>query len=250
MSEPRKNPLSSRHTVAQQGPQFSQASIEALRQTAMFEEWSRDFEKLKRAIERQISPRDIRPLVKAGAAADKILERLTFVVYDSNQSLSELMSKRKSLRSLAAQLDAVINHATRLVNDPQCDGRFWLALESGLSWDLVPKAGVIEARVLERMRALAKLIRNRGDALGQLSRQLKKNQRIQGIRNLLAYIWVSTKGNNGNFDTEVAYLLGSAFKAVGKQKHFTADQIKKFRQRHLPNLRNQIGSKAQPTAKD
>jgi hypothetical protein len=51
----------------------------------MFEEWSRDFEKLKRAIERHVS--------------------------------------------------------------------------CGLSWDLVPKAGVIEAPVLEGMRALAQLLR-------------------------------------------------------------------------------------------
>jgi hypothetical protein len=31
-------------------------------------------------------------------------------------------------------------------------------------------------------------------------------------------------------------LLASAFKAAGKQRLFTADQVKKFRQRHLPNL--------------
>jgi hypothetical protein len=203
----------------------------------MFEEWSRDFEKLKRAIGRQVSPRDIRPLLKAGAVNDQILEWLAWVVYDSNNyPLSQLMAKRRSLRSLAAQLATVIEHATRLVNDPECDGRFWLALESGLSWDLVPKAGVIEAPVLERMRALAQLIKDRGDALGQLSRQLKRDHRVQGMRNLLAYIWVSTQGNNGNFDTEIAYLLASAFKAAGKQRSFTADQVKKFRQRHLPNL--------------
>lgn len=153
----------------------------------MFEEWSREFEKLKHAIGRQVSPRDIQPLLKAGAANDQILEWLAWVVYDSNQSLSELMAKRRSLRSLAGQLITVVEHATRLVNDPQCDGRFWLALESGLSWDLVPKAGVIEAPVLERMRALAQLIKDRGDALGQLSRQLKRDHRIQGMRNLLTY---------------------------------------------------------------
>lgn len=211
----------------------------------MFEEWSRDFEKLKHDIGGQVSPRDIRPLLKAGAANDQILEWLAWVVYDSSQSLSQLMAKRRSLRSLAAQLVTVIDHATRLVNDPQCDGRFWLALESGLSWDVVPKPGVIEAPVLERMKALAQLIKDRGDALGQLSRQLKKDQRIRGMQNLLAYIWVSTKGSNGNFDTEIAYLLGSAFKAAGKERRFTADQVKKFRQRHLTNLRGLNSTKDQ-----
>jgi hypothetical protein len=246
MSDSYKDPRSSRRTVQQQWPHFSQASFDALRQTPMFEEWCRDFEKLKRAIERHVSPRDIRPLLKAGVANDQILEWLAWVVYDSNQALSELMAKRRSLRSLAAQLITVVEHATRLVNDPQCDGRFWLALESGLSWDLVPKAGVIEAPVLERMRALAHLIKDRGDALGQLSRQLKKDHRIQGMRDLLAYISVSTKGNNRNFDTEIAYLLASAFKAAGKDRRFTADQVKKFRQRHLPNLGSLNSFKDQP----
>lgn len=100
--------------------------------------------------------------------------------------------------------------------------------------------------MLERMRALAQLIKDRGGALGQLSRQLKKDHRIQGMRNLLAYIWVSTEGNNGNFDTEIAYLLASAFKAAGKERRFTADQVKKFRQRHLPNPASLNSSNPQP----
>jgi len=154
MSDLHKNPRSRRRIEPQQWPHFSQVSFEALRQTPMIEEWSRDFEKLKRAIGHQVSPRDIRPLLKAGAVNDQILEWLAWVVYDSNNSpLSRLMAKRRSLRSLAAQLATVIEHATRLVNDPECDGRFWQALESGLSWDLVPKAGVIEAPVLERLES-------------------------------------------------------------------------------------------------
>ena len=91
--------------------------------------------------------------------------------------------------------------------------------------------------MLERMRALAKLVQNRGDALGQLSRQLKRDLRIRGMQNLLPYIWLCTKGQDANFDAEIAYSLTAAFKAVAKDKSFTADQIKKFRQRHLPNLK-------------
>ena len=120
--------------LRQKSPHFSQVSIEALRHTAKFDEWNREFEKLKRAIGRGLSPRDIRPLLKAGVANDKLLEWLAHVVYDANQShLLQLMERRRSLRSLAAQVTSVIEHATRLVNDPLCDGRFWLALESGLS---------------------------------------------------------------------------------------------------------------------
>src|ERR1700724_1279350 len=101
MSDLHKNPRSRRRTVPQQWPHFSQASFEALRKTPMFQEWSRDFEKLKLAIERQVSPRDIRPLLKAGAVNDQILERLAWVVYDSDNSLlSRLMDKPRLLRGL------------------------------------------------------------------------------------------------------------------------------------------------------
>ena len=252
MSAPREQQHRSVGSVSrQESPQFSQASIEALRQTSMFAEWNREFEKLKGAISRRLSPRDVLPLLKAGATNDKLLEWLAFVVYDSNHSiLPRLMAKRRSLRRVAAQLGSVIEHAARLANDPECDGRFWLAMESGLSWDLVPKAGLIETPVLERMRALAELFKARGDAMGQLSRRLRRGHRVRGMRDLLAYIWLSTKGRGGNFDVEIAYLLIAAFKAVGKNKTFTADQIKKFRQRHLPNLRNLDNTKVQAWAGD
>jgi hypothetical protein len=234
MHDPPKNARSNSSRIAPESPQFSQASIEALRQTSMFDEWNREFEKLKRAIGRQLSPRDVRPLLRAGVDNDKLLERLAFVVYDANQSvLSQVTAKGSSLRSLAAQLTTVTEHATRLVNDPACDGRFWLALESDLSWDLVPKAGVIEANVLRGMRALAQLVKDRGQALCQLSRQLKRDHRIRGMQHLLGYVWLATKGKDRKFDSEIAYLLIAAFKAAGKDKSFRADQIKKFRQRHL-----------------
>lgn len=140
----------------QESPHFSEAAVQALRYTRAFEEWNGKFESLKRAIRGRVSPRDINPLLKAGADEDRILTLLAFTVDDSNRFPPELMRKRKSLASLADQLVAVANHATRVVNDPECDGRFWLALEGGLSWDSVPKAGVIEAQALTQMRASLK----------------------------------------------------------------------------------------------
>jgi hypothetical protein len=152
-----------RRTVAQpEAPRFSQAAIDALRHTPGFEKWNRDFEDLRRAIGRRVSPRDIQPLLKAGAKEDKLLTLLAFVVCGPDGLSSEFMARRKSLAKLAAQLISVTEHATFIVNDPLCDGRFWWALEAGLSWDLVPKAGVIEASTLKQMRAFARLIEDRG----------------------------------------------------------------------------------------
>jgi hypothetical protein len=211
------------------GPRFSQAAIEALRHTPGFKEWNCDFEKSKRKVQSRVSPRDIRPLLKAGAKEDRLLTLLAFIVNDSKGE-GDLMARRRSLAKLADELVTVTEHARLIVDDPLCDGRFWLALHCGLPWDLTTPAGVIEAPVLERMQALANLIKQRGDALGMLSRQVKKSLRNRGLFDLLGYVWLQT---GRNFDREIAWLLIAAHKALGQDRIFTADKIKKFRQRHL-----------------
>jgi hypothetical protein len=226
-------------------PSFSQAAIEAFRYSQGFKTWNRDFESLKRKIQRRVSPHDLQPILKAGAEEDRVLTLLAFIVCDSKGLLSQFMRKRKALASLAVQLETVTKHAARIVKDPLCDGRFWLALEGGLSWDLVPQSGVIETPTLERMRALAQLIKDRGDLLGKLSRDLKRIVRNRGMRDLIAYVGMCTEEP---FNSNIAYLLGAAHKAAGLEKHFTADQIKKFRQRNLAGLRIPVRDNAQDAA--
>jgi hypothetical protein len=99
--------------------------------------------------------------------------------------------------------------------------------------------------VLEQMRALARLIKERGDLLGKLSRDLKKIMRKRGMRDLLAYVGMCT---GEHFNAEIAYLLGAAYRANGLDKVFTADLVKKFRQRHVAKPRNPERDKVQPLA--
>jgi hypothetical protein len=217
------------------GPRFSKVAIDAFRDTREYKDWSRNFENLKRAIARKVSPRDMQPLLKAGAKEDKLLTLLAFVVNDSKGVSSSLMKKRRILAALANELISVTQRATWIVKDPSFDGRFWLAVEGCLSWDFVPQAGVIETNVLKSMRALALLIRQRGEALGKQSRLLKRHVRTRGALSLIAYVRAVTKES---FDTEIAYLLTAAHRATNQNKAFTADQIKKVRQRHLPTVPN------------
>jgi hypothetical protein len=214
----------------QAAPRFSQSAVDAFRHTRGFEAWNRDFEALRQAICRRVSPRDVQTLQKAGAKEDNLITLLALVVSGHDGLPSTFNSMRRSLAQLADQLTNVIGFATRIVNDPLFDGRFWLALEGELSWDLVPKAGVIEASVLQKMQAFAQLIRDRGKAFGELSRPLKRVARNRSMWDLIAYVCASTKGT---FDAEISYLLGAAYRAGNREKHFTADQIKKFRQRHF-----------------
>src|SRR6266446_5137681 len=140
-------------------PRFSQTAIEDFRNARDYAGWNRRFEDLKHTIDLQISPRDLQPLLKAGAEKAQLLTWLAFVVIDSAGLSPKLMESRRDLAKLATDIEDVIRRATRIVNDPRSDGRFWLALEGGLSWDQVPKSGVIEAPVLEHMRAFARLIK-------------------------------------------------------------------------------------------
>lgn len=214
------------------GPRFSQAAVDELRNSDDYKKWNQNFEKHRKIIDKKLSPRDIRPLVKAGADKEKLLTFLAFIVTEPRQSDSLMMDRSKKLSTLAKNLESLAAQASLLSCDPRCDGRFWMALQMELSWDLVPQCGVIEAPTIRSIRNLALLFRQRGEALGKESRMIGKHLRNRGLKDLTAYVWDSTGGKN--FDSEIAYLLMAAYVAVGqRQVTFTPEKIKKFRQRHL-----------------
>src|SRR5271166_2884269 len=161
--------------MARQQPlQFTQAGFESLRNSAYYRKWNRNFEVLKRKICRRACKSDLYALRTAGANEDRLLTLLAFSVLDSDKFPSDLMRNKESLALLANQLVSVTRFAELLVNDPTCDGRFWLALFGVLTWDEVPKCGVIEAPLLRQMGAFIQLIKQRAAAMGRLSRDLKK----------------------------------------------------------------------------
>lgn len=232
---PRRQRLAAKAASLQQtSPRFSQAAIEALRETDDFRKDTARFDKLKRAIKARLSPRDLDPILKAGAKEDELLTHLAFVVDGSCSGaiLRGISEKSELQKQLADKLERLIDEATVLAYDPECDGRFWLAVRGLLNWDEVPRAGDFAARVLSDMRALAQLLRERSQALGDLSRPLKKHNRNRDMRNLVAYVHLRTNGQR--FDKEIAYLLAAAYRAIGKNENFTEGQIRKFRERHLP----------------
>jgi hypothetical protein len=106
-----------------------------------------------------------------------------------------------------------------------------MALFSRLPWDQVPKAGTIESLTITIMRAFAERTRKRAQAMGSISRWLSISGRTNGVRHLLKYVYVTT---HKNFDFQIAFLLSDAHEVAGKKRVFTADQIKKLRQRYLP----------------
>jgi hypothetical protein len=209
-----------------------------LRDTSAFRDWNHEFDSLIKNIRRRLSPRDLQPLLKAGTDEERILALLAFTIVDyRDRFLSKMIVKRRELESLANQLEAAVNHTKRVVEDVQCDGRFWLAAQGLLSWDQIPEPGAIEAPTLTRMDDLVRLIKSRGEAFGVLSRKVKMIHRHTALRDLLAYVWLSTQ-EVAKFDAEIAHLLTASYAAAGHTELFTADRIKKFRQRNLPEVRH------------
>lgn len=229
----------------QKAPSFSQNAMDSRRKTKDFEAWNRNFESLRRAIRIHVSPRDVHPIARAGAEEETLISLLAWVVYDQEGLSPQMMNSRRALKSAAQQLSTVANHVARVVNDPQCDGRFWLALVGGLSWDFVPTPGRIESPSLNQMRALAELLKERGAELGKNARMLAKLKRTNSLKDLVRYANYFAKPGK-NFDSELTYLLDAAQRAAKKwepvagyrkspkERMFTIEQIKKFRQRNFP----------------
>lgn len=82
--------------------------------------------------------------------------------------------------------------------------------------------------------------------MGKNARMLAKLTRTRSLRNLVGYANHFAQGGK-NFDSELTYLLNSAQRAAKKwepvpgyrkspkEKMFTIEQVKKFRQRNFPS---------------
>ena len=195
------------------------------------DEWNREFDELKRRIGRKADKTHLTALRRAGANEELLLELLTMSVHDTGGASRLMRRSRENLASLVDQLVTVTNFAERVANDPKCDGRFWLALLCELPWNQVPKPGRLEAATLKRMRDFAEMFRGRAAAMGAMSRTVTRINGTMGRRRLLMSVHSIT---NKNFDREIAWLLSDAYEAAGRHERFSAEQIKKFRQRHLP----------------
>jgi hypothetical protein len=208
--------------MSEQSPKFLIGPLETLKGTPHFEQWRVILDQVKRLLAKRVSPRDLQPISRAGAKEDAILERLAFIVCNFRYSSSTPAQARAALRDLAAQLKNTAEHADRVIS------RLLISQQM---------REAIEAQVVE-MRTLSAELEKEAGSLGLMCRGINKVNRNMAIAELLSYVHLSTAPSRKNFDSEIAALLTSTFRAAGKpDRQFTAAGIKKFRQRHLPGLR-------------
>jgi hypothetical protein len=89
----------------------------------------------------------------------------------------------------------------------------------------------VPSKVLRGMRAYEKYVRDIAKLFSEILRKQAQLIRMGEIGGLVAYIQHVT---GRNYDDELARLITNAHEVVGSKKQFSAEQLKKLRQRHIP----------------
>jgi len=179
--------------------------------------------------------RDLRTLTAARADRKQLLRILALEVLDDRMGWRRVLRQRRdALKSLAKRLRSVTKDAELLAEDPLGGAQFWLALLGMMKWEEVqwPDKSDPKGPFGSMMRMLVKHEDDKAKLLGLVLRELSQ-RRAAGVA-LSQYIRSAT---GRNYDYEVARLLVDARKAVGlKERKFSAEQLKKQRQRHMRPL--------------
>jgi hypothetical protein len=215
------------------------------------EVWERSEQKHRELQDRILaipgSQRVLSKLTEGKADREYILSLLANAVADHDWWRTPLRAKKKELESIANQLETVANHAQRISLDSLCYGTLWLAMLGIGTWDSVePAQKRAPIWIFEFMRRYAKNCRERAKAFGNLLRDHPPLEKRMMIDCLLIKTWLLTRKYH---DREIAFLLTNAFEAVGSEREFSEDQIKKHRQRYVvPRIKEYL--RRHPTIPD
>ncbi len=198
-----------------------------------------DFEQKLKEIEKKILSvegveYDLKTLAKAGADKKQIARLLALAALGDDESWRlEVKRKQNQLKSVARRLDSVSEAYEELRTDPFCGPHIWLALLGMMKWEDVqgPAEKGSKSLLQSMMQRAAAAARSQASSLGQILRQGAPHSRRSPIVALCYYIRTSTGRHH---DDVVVRLLIDAHEAVPAPKAFSADQIKKLRQRYMP----------------
>lgn len=234
------------------------ASAQAHREDAAAANRRFDLERIeKRILGVNGADEDLRKLARARMDRKRMLRLLALQVRSraDEQSWCSLVRKNnEELRRVADELVDVANHVERISHDPSFDLRVlvnsmrtaceqFLLAEIGTLVDLSRSSDPQPGRsspefAVKEMHSLAALYRKRAERFGELLRIAPRGHRNFFLLELLYQIY---RASGENHDDVVARLLKDAHQAVGSPKKFSADQIKKFRQRYLTPVLERVG---------
>jgi len=220
---------------------FSEQDARELGWEDEYKQFNRNFDALKKAIARVPGmERDLFAIAKGNSERrDTILERLAHIVRDLPQGWRDSLKKSQDgYKDAAKKLRPAVKAIEKIVHDPGCRIELWLLLlNPGVTVTINEEQDArVKSRVLymlRTMRAYEEYALAMAKELGRYSRSQVQLRRRRDVSVLIRYVRQIT---DRNCDEEIARLLTDAHFAVGSTKKFSAAQIKKLRQRHIPEI--------------
>jgi hypothetical protein len=200
-----------------------------------YREWKQDIESRKQKILKAPAVgANLKKLANDGADPDKLLLGLAIV---SSQECKEIhrqaQGSKKALRRLAQRLEAVSSELDRTFSSPFSFSAAWKVLLFPFADTEFPdtlRLKELPAGLIRRMRSAASALRSEEHKLGGLIRLHPRLTNTFYLAGIVRYVKESTGSPH---DKELADLLQAAHNAFGSEKQFSAESLKKFRQRHV-----------------
>jgi len=189
--------------------------------------WKESVECIERNV-RRAGRRDLDVLERAGADRECMVTLLALAATEDRRWLLKLMRQRQSaLKSLSSRMDLLAKEAKERINDPMSVVQFWAFMNGGsvlgMQWPTIMADDPGVEFVVAGMGAMAKILREQAKRFGLYLRAWGKTD--IGVALLLArYRMFNPKMSHLK---ELARLLTDAFEAVGRQKSFSADGLRK-----------------------
>jgi hypothetical protein len=180
---------------------------------------------------------DLARLSRAHIDSSGVLRTIALMAKPTNNLWKDMVrERRKELLQLSDDLSRIALLAERLSTDPFSSVRVWLALMDRMDGkelhhhETAGKPSVLERDLIRKLRKYAEVNRARADLLGKFLKNQTKLDRGWPLFTLLQLVHRSSRKNH---DDVLARLLTDAHEVMGRKKRFSADQLKKFRQRRL-----------------
>ena len=201
-------------------------------------EWQRDIESRKQKILKApaVSAK-LKALQDAGADADKLLLVLAMAPSQNYEEIRRAAQERKrAIGRLAERIERASSELDQTFSNPLNFSSAWSALLFSFAFTEFPdteKLTQLPSGLTARMRRFASALRDEERQFGRLIGLHPRLIDQDYLGRIVRYIKEST----GGFQDELlADLLQAAHDTLGSKKQFSAESLKKFRQRHARSL--------------
>jgi hypothetical protein len=181
-------------------------------------------------------PQLLDDLSEAGADPDTILFGLVIFAPDAVASFKkQFKGAHQRLSNLADRFERVSNEVEALVSDPLSHSLFWKAIlfESNPDFAATEKRCGGASLLCKRLRVIVNFLRAEAKEFQTMGRDYEHFRQIDGLGPVLKYV----KNATGQFhDERMADLLQAAHDALGVKANFSAEQLRKLRQRKFPDV--------------